>query len=65
MYGPSATNTNFQAIQAVGADQESTEDRDKVEARAISESNNYLTNMMKNNPSQNTMGNEQVRSALL
>lgn len=65
IYGQSATNTNFGAIQAVGADQEMTESRDKVEARAISESNNFLTNMMKNNSSQNTMGNEQVRSALL
>lgn len=40
-------------------DQEIEEDREKLDAKLTSESNNFLTNVLNNNPSSNRMGEEQ------
>ncbi len=53
-------------LEGLGLLQEEDENKEKIESRAISQSNNFLTNLMNKNPQPNTMGIQQpTRSALL
>jgi hypothetical protein len=52
-------------LNSIGVDQELSEDREKIDAKVTSASNNVSTNMLQNNSSGNMMRNTQTRSALL
>ncbi len=65
-HGEFEAQEKVRELQGLGFLQEETEAEEKISAKATSESNNFLINMMKNNQSPNTMGlSEQNRSALL
>jgi hypothetical protein len=57
MHGEFEANQKIEELQRFGLDQEMQEDREKVDAKAISESNNFLTKLMNKNPSPPTMEN--------
>ena len=64
MFGPQATNMGEQELNEEEKEQVSSEDREKIDAKITANSNNFLTNMMKNNSNQNTMGQEPLGSAI-
>ena len=65
-HGEFEANEKLKELQAINFSQEETEDREKLESKITSESNNFLIKMMKNNQSNDNMQlNEQDRSALL
>ena len=59
LYGEMETKDSEQDLDNFNAEQVRNEDREKLDAKLTSESNDFLTKMMKNIPQQNTMGNEQ------
>jgi len=65
-HGEFESQEKIKQLYGLGLLQEETENEEKVSARAISESNKFLINLMKNNQPSNTMElNQPVRSALL
>ena len=58
MFGPGQTNAGEQELDQEEANQVSSEDREKIDAKITANSNNFLTNMMNKNPSNNTMSQE-------
>jgi hypothetical protein len=65
-HGEFETAEKIKELQALELLQDRNEVEDKLSAKATSESNNFLINMMKNNQPSNTMGlNQPDRSALL
>lgn len=67
-FGEFETALKAQNLQELNLMQQQEEDREKVEARLLSESNNFSSNMMQNNNNKSNMNlaeNDQLRSALL
>jgi len=66
VFGEAEARRKSVELTSLGLLDEEHEREEKMESRAISESNNFLTKLMKNNPQNNTMGlQEPARSALL
>lgn len=64
-YGEFDARQKLIELQGQALMQEDRENREKISAKIQSESNNFLTNMMKNNEPANKMGNNTPGSALL
>lgn len=66
LYGREEARQEAQDLEQLNESQADAEDMEKIQARALSESNEFLTKMMKNNPNQNNMKESQnLRSSLL
>lgn len=66
LYGESEAVKNMEALEILSDSDAENEEREKIEARTLSESNKFLTNMVKNNPmGSNMKESESLRSALL
>lgn len=59
MYGEMQIRDKEMELEEMDRNQITDEDREKVDAKVTADSNEFLTNMMKNIPSNNTMQNEQ------
>lgn len=71
-YGDIEAEQKLRELQMFNVQQEIQEDRESAQAKATNQANNYLINLMKNNPAQNTIEsnqpagiNQPARSALL
>lgn len=66
VHGEYETTKEMKNLEFEKLIQQHDEDREKMQSKAVSESNNFLTKMMNNNNPQGKMGiNEPTRSALL
>lgn len=59
MFGEMQAKRQSQELDKIDDDLVRDEDREKVDAKITADSSNFLTNMMKNIPDQNTMNNNQ------
>lgn len=64
-YGELEATQKARDLESMNLLQKEDERAEKIDAKATSKSNDFLTNMSQNNPPQNTMGSETARSAFL